>query len=124
VLQEADEFPGPSLVIAYSHCISHGYDLSCGLDHQKFAVESGYWPLYRFDPRHNPAFKLDSAKITRPVQDFLDIETRFKALKISNPEKAAAYAAALQEWVTARFARYQNMAECAKLDMTDEPTKA
>src|SRR6185503_7319723 len=50
-LIEAESYPGPSLVIAYSHCIAHGYDLACGLEHQKLAADSGYWPLYRFDPR-------------------------------------------------------------------------
>ena len=50
-LIEAESYPGPSLVIAYSHCIAHGYDLCHGLEHQKLATESGYWPLYRYDPR-------------------------------------------------------------------------
>ena len=48
---EAESYPGPSLIIAYSHCIAHGYDLACGLEHQKLAADSGYWPWYRFDPR-------------------------------------------------------------------------
>ena len=52
---EAEAYPGPSLIIAYSHCIAHGYDMAFGLEHQKLAADSGYWPLYRFDPRRADA---------------------------------------------------------------------
>ena len=52
-LIEAESYPGPSLIIGYSHCIAHGYDMALGLEHQKLAAESGYWPLYRFDPRRS-----------------------------------------------------------------------
>src|SRR5204863_2376338 len=63
--QEADAFPGTSLIIAYSQCIAHGYDMAYGIEQQKLAVETGYWPLYRYDPRRavngESAFKLDSS---------------------------------------------------------------
>ena len=68
---EAEAYPGPSLIIAYSHCIAHGYDLAHGCEQQKLAVDSGVWPLYRFDPRRvaagRPPLQLDSAapKIAR-----------------------------------------------------------
>ena len=84
VLQEAEAYDGPSLVIAYAHCIAHGYDLAHGLDHQKQAVASGYWPLYRYDPRRaehgeNP-FALDSRPPTLALAEFLATEDRFTTM--------------------------------------------
>lgn len=93
VLQEAAAYDGPSLVIAYAHCIAHGYDLAHGLDHQKQAVASGYWPLYRYDPRRaehgeNP-FALDSRSPTLALAEFLATEGRFtNILGSSIPAKA------------------------------------
>ncbi len=113
VLQEAENFSGPSLVIAYSHCVAHGFDLSCGLDHQKLAVETGSWLLYRYDPRRSPTLKLDSPKPKRPIEEALMAEARFKALKAENPERAAKLAALAQSFVDARYEKYARMAEAA-----------
>jgi pyruvate-ferredoxin/flavodoxin oxidoreductase len=110
VLQEAESYPGPSLVIAYSPCIAHGYNLGVGLDHQKLAVDTGYWLLYRNDPRKSPAFKLDCPAPKKPIQEFLDNETRFKQLKVENPARAEQLAKAAQEFVSARYEKYARLA--------------
>ncbi|TFG44878.1 MAG: pyruvate:ferredoxin (flavodoxin) oxidoreductase, partial [Candidatus Brocadiia bacterium] len=90
---EAESYPGPSLILAYSHCIAHGIDMTTGYDEQKKAVECGHWPLYRFDPRlcqqsKNP-LQLDSKAPTLNFETFAYGETRYKALKQSKPEVAA-----------------------------------
>ena len=114
-MNEAESFNGPSLIIAYSHCISHGYDIGkMGLEHQKMAVETGLWPLYRFDPRRaeqglNP-FQLDS-KPTRPVADFMATETRFKAVKQSNPEHYEELVKKAQAQIEQRFKLYERLAK-------------
>ncbi len=113
-LLEADAHPGPSLVIAYSHCIAHGYDLADGLDHQQMAVDCGAWPLYRFDPRRaamgeNP-LKMDSKAPKIPFQDYALKETRFRMLLRSNPERAQRLLADAQRSVQARFDVYQQLA--------------
>ena len=91
-LLEADAWPGPSLVIAYSTCIAHGIDMSKSMSHQKDAVRSGYWPLYRFQPSevdHGVPFKLDSKAPSIPVAEFVATETRFAILARTHPERAA-----------------------------------
>ncbi len=89
--QEAEQFEGPSLIIANSPCIEHGYDLSASLDHQALAVESGYWPLYRFDPRlvdqGKAALQLDSKRPTQPLADYLLKENRFRQVQRKDPER-------------------------------------
>jgi pyruvate-ferredoxin/flavodoxin oxidoreductase len=87
-LAEAEHYPGPALVIAYSHCIEHGIEMEQGMLHQKDAVDSGYWPLYRYDPDQEKPLRLDS-KRKRPVADFLAEENRFASLQRSRPETAA-----------------------------------
>ncbi len=110
VFEEAESYAGPSLIIAYSHCIAHGYALSRGIDQHRLAVESGIWPLYRFDPRRSaegkPALQLDSAAPKVRVGEYLRNELRFKM----KPEKVAAFEAAAQEQVEARLALYQKLA--------------
>ena len=112
---EAESFDGPSLIIAYSHCIAHGYDIGTqGLNHQKLAVETGLWPLYRFDPRRvaegkNP-FQLDS-KPTKPISEFMATETRFKMVKQMNPEHYEALVQKSQEQIDKRFKLYERMAK-------------
>ena len=100
-LVEAGSYPGPSLVIAYSHCIAHGFNLSHGMEQQKLAVDSGFWPLYRFDPRRDvgeeSALRLDAGEPKVPVSKFLLNEARFRMLQTSDPAQAAALAAATQE---------------------------
>ena len=115
VLNEAESFNGPSLIIAYSHCISHGYDIGKeGLEHQKLAVETGLWPLYRFDPRRaeqglNP-FQLDS-KITKPVSEFMALESRFKAVKQTNAPHYEELVLKAQKQIDQRFKLYERLAK-------------
>jgi pyruvate-ferredoxin/flavodoxin oxidoreductase len=119
---EAENYPGPSLVIAYAHCISHGFDLATGYQQQKKAVECGHWPLYRFDPRlteqgKNP-LQLDSKTPTLDPEEYFYSENRYRALKSSKPELAAKLMA-LAKKDTAR--RYALMEQLAKLSC--EPKK-
>ncbi len=86
-LWEAEHYPGPALVIAYSHCIEHGIEMEHGMLHQKDAVDTGYWPLYRYDPRQEKPLRLDS-KRKRPLGEFLAEENRFASLQRSRPETA------------------------------------
>jgi pyruvate-ferredoxin/flavodoxin oxidoreductase len=111
---EAEAYPGTSLIIAYSHCIAHGYNLSQGLDHQKIAVDSGYWPLLRFDPRRRASglqpLVLDSPAPKLPLSRLLDNEIRFRSLAATAPERARALAAQAQAETEARYARYKSLA--------------
>jgi pyruvate-ferredoxin/flavodoxin oxidoreductase len=114
VLAEAQAHPGPSLVIAYSTCIAHGIDMSTSMTHMKQGVESGYWPLYRFDPgataRGEHPFRLDSKRPTIPLREFAREEARFAILERSDPERAATLLAAAQDDVKARWHLYEQMA--------------
>ena len=111
---EAEAFDGPSIIIAYSHCIAHGINMSTALDNQKAAVDSGHWLLYRYNPDRlkegkNPLI-LDSKKPKIPVSQFLDMENRFRMLKKSHPALAEQYYAEIQKAVDARWAHYEYMA--------------
>ena len=89
---EADAWDGPSLIIAYSTCIAHGIDMATSMSHQKDAVKSGYWPLYRYKPtveEHEHPFQLDSAAPSIPLTDFALKEARFAMLARSDPERSA-----------------------------------
>lgn len=111
--QEANDYPGPALLIAYSNCIEHGYDLRYGPEQQRLAVDSGYWPLYRFDPRlteRNP-LQLDAAEVKIPLQEYLKRENRFKLLEKNNPERAQKLFARAQDTVNRRIAFYQRLAK-------------
>ncbi|UCH63145.1 MAG: pyruvate:ferredoxin (flavodoxin) oxidoreductase [Fidelibacterota bacterium] len=112
---EAESFPGPSLIIAYSHCIAHGIDMAKGLEQQALAVDSGYWPLYRYDPRRadegkNPLI-LDSKPPKIPFEEFAYRETRFKMLTKSNPERAKQLLAQAQAGIEQRWRFYENLAQ-------------
>ena len=112
--QEAESYPGPSLIIAYSHCIAHGYDMALGTEQQKLAVETGTWPLYRFDPRRSAAgenpFQLDSAPPKVPLKQYLLNEARFRMIEQQDPERFRTLAAAAQEHATRRFQVYEQFA--------------
>jgi pyruvate-ferredoxin/flavodoxin oxidoreductase len=114
-LAEADAYPGPSLVIAYSHCIAHGIEMKNGMDQHKLAVDTGYWPLYRYDPRHAAAgqhpFRLDSRAPKRPLSDFTSREARFAMLARAKPAEAAELAALAQHDVDERWHVYEQLAE-------------
>jgi len=112
-LLEADAWPGPSLVIAYSTCIAHGIDMSKSMSHQKDAVRSGYWPLYRFHPSEvedGQPFKLDSQRPSIPVSDFVAAETRFAILGRTDPERAAELADLAQADADERWRYYEQLA--------------
>jgi len=111
-LLEADAWPGPSLVIAYSTCIAHGIDMSKSMSHQKDAVRSGYWPLYRYQPSETDGqpFKLDSKPPSIPVADFAATETRFAILARTHPERARELAALAQADVDERWRYYTQLA--------------
>jgi pyruvate-ferredoxin/flavodoxin oxidoreductase len=111
---EADTYNGPSLIIAYSHCIAHGIDMTRGFENQKRAVQCGFWPLYRFNPDlfkegKNP-LQLDSKDATISFKDFASAEIRFRTLKQSNPERFAMLMEQAEKLVAQRFKLYQNLA--------------
>jgi pyruvate-ferredoxin/flavodoxin oxidoreductase len=113
---EAESYPGPSLIIAYSHCIAHGINLDAGVGmrQQKAAVESGQWLLYRYDPRRAAAgenpLQLDSQAAKTKVAEFLLSENRFKMLTKSKPEDAKRYFDQAQKDAEARWQLYSYMA--------------
>ena len=111
---EAEAHPGPSLIIAYSQCIAHGIDMAKGMHQQKLAVESGHWPLYRFNPKlenegKNP-FVLDSHDPKIPLQDYIYTEGRYRMLQRSDPESAKALLAHAQQSVNHRWRQYKQLA--------------
>ncbi|MCC7367886.1 MAG: pyruvate:ferredoxin (flavodoxin) oxidoreductase [Chloroflexi bacterium] len=114
-IREAEAYDGPSLIIAYSHCIAHGIDMAKGMEHQKLAVESGHWPLYRYDPRLHVEGKhplrLDSKEPTRPLSDYLYSEGRYRQLAQSDPEHAAELLDHAQQAVKARRKVYIQLLE-------------
>ncbi len=112
---EAEAYDGPSLIIAYSHCIAHGINMTKGLDQQKLAVESGYWPLFRFNPDNikdgkNP-LKLDSKPPKIKIEDYIYRETRYKMLTKSHPDTAKKLLKLAQDDVYSRWKIYEQMAE-------------
>jgi pyruvate-ferredoxin/flavodoxin oxidoreductase len=111
---EAAAHPGPSLIIAYSHCIAHGYDLSLALDQHKRAVATGYWPLYRFDPSkadgHRFPLQLDSKPPSQKLPEFAYNETRFRLLLQHAPERAKQLMDEAQADVYRRWALYEQLA--------------
>lgn len=111
---EAEAYDGPSLIIAYAHCINQGYDMAHGIDQQKAAVESGYWPIYRYDPRlakqgKNP-LQLDCKAPTLPLEKFEYNETRFTMLVHSNEEEAERLLRLSQEDVKSKWKILEQMA--------------
>ena len=111
---EAESFPGTSLIIAYSHCIAHGYNLANGLEQQKLAVDTGYWPIYRHDPRRRDSgltpLVLDSPAPKLPLSRFTENEIRYRFLEATNKERASALAHVAQEQLNARYDIYRRMA--------------
>ena len=110
-LNEAESYRGPSLVIAYSHCIAHGYNMKDALGQQKKAVETGYWPLFRFDPRRAAqgeiAMSLDSKAPKGALSDFAYGEARYKMLRKRDPARAKELMALAQGDVERRYASYE-----------------
>jgi pyruvate-ferredoxin/flavodoxin oxidoreductase len=114
-LREAESWHGPSIVIAYSHCIAHGIDMATAMSHQRDAVKSGYLTLYHYDPRlgmhgADQPLKLDSRKPTVPFEQFAMKEGRFAMLAQADPERAKALVKAAQADIDARWKLYEQVA--------------
>jgi len=111
---EAEAHPGPAIILAYSHCIAHGFDLSHGLDQQKAAVQSGSWPLMRYRPdavkRGEPGLHLDSKPPSIPLRDYIYNETRYTMLAQSQPERAKQLLELAQQDVRDRWKVYERLA--------------
>jgi len=134
--READEWDGPSLIIAYSTCIAHGIDMTTSMTHQKEAVKSGYWPLYRFKPsvdQHEHPFQLDSAAPSIPLRQFALQEARYAMLARSDPARSEGLLALAQAGIDERWHFYEQLVGVERsvphLDEPDElveidPTEA
>jgi pyruvate-ferredoxin/flavodoxin oxidoreductase len=113
-LREAEAYDGPSLVIAYGHCIAHGIDMRLGLRQQKLAADCGHWPLYRFRPagqgRAREEFVLDSAAPTIPLKAYAYNEVRYRMLSYSHPDEAEQLLELAQQDVNHRWRVYQDLA--------------
>ena len=112
---EAEAFDGPSIIIAYCHCIAHGINMTRGVDEQKKAVECGHWPLYRYNPAlaaqgKNP-LQLDSKAPSISFEDYAFGENRYRVLKKNNPKGAENLIKKANEWTARRFALYEQMAK-------------
>ena len=126
-LREAEAYPGPSLIIAYSHCIAHGIDMEQGMQQQKRAVDSGHWPLIRFNPvvrdEGGVPFTLDSLRPSLPLVDYRKHEGRYKLLARENPEEADRLAEIAQQAVHLRWDVYEKMAGRRAADFHADPRR-
>ena len=115
--QEAESYPGPSLIIAMSPCIAHGYDLRFGAEQQKRAVESGYWPVYRYDPRRldrgETPLVLESGPLKRPLADYVSQEARFRIVEQQDPPAFRELMATAERELHNRIALYEALAHLA-----------
>lgn len=121
---EADAHEGPSLIIAYSTCIAHGIDMETSMGHQRDAVRSGYWPLYRYRPSEDEEgqpFHLDYKEPSIPVADFVSSEVRFAVLQRSDPERARGLLGLLDEDVKERWRYYSQLAGVKRTVHEAEP---
>jgi pyruvate-ferredoxin/flavodoxin oxidoreductase len=127
-LQEAESYPGPSLILAYSHCIAHGINMTTAMSHQKDAVQCGFWPLYRYDPREahgeSQPFHLDSRKPKVPFKEFAMQEARFAMLARSNPERAEYLFALAQRDIDDQWHYYEQMAGVQRDIITEDSAEA
>jgi pyruvate-ferredoxin/flavodoxin oxidoreductase len=107
IILEAEAYPGPSLVIAYSHCIAHGIEMNKGAEEQDFAVKSGYWPLFHFNPLKpkGQRFVIDSKDPSLPLSDFMYHENRFKMIKAKDPDLAESFMTQAEEAKAKRWDR-------------------
>jgi pyruvate-ferredoxin/flavodoxin oxidoreductase len=112
--REAEAYPGPSLILAYSHCIAHGFDLRQGMKQQDLATASGHWPLFRFNPAMRTAgkrpFRLDSPRPTIPYKDYAYNELRYRTLANADPAAARELLAQAQQSVTEKYRQYEELA--------------
>ncbi len=111
---EAESYPGPSLIIAYSHCIAHGYDMAHGLDQQRLAVDAAVWPLFRFDPRRVaqglPPLVLDSGPPKVSAREYMNNETRFRMVEKMDPLRFRRLLGMAETRAAQRYAIYQQLA--------------
>ncbi|MFN6338481.1 MAG: pyruvate:ferredoxin (flavodoxin) oxidoreductase [Cyanobacteriota bacterium] len=119
---EAESYPGPSLILAYSHCIAHGIDMAKGMGQQKLAVESGRWLLYRYDPRRlergQSPLQIDSPRPSRGLAEVMATENRFRMLRYSDPERARSLEAQAQAQIERHWAIYQALAQACEPEET------
>jgi pyruvate-ferredoxin/flavodoxin oxidoreductase len=110
-IQEAEAYEGVSLIIAYSHCIEHGYDMGDGATHQQKAVDSGYWPLFRFNPNNEKGkrFKFDSKPGTIPLEDYIYSEARYTRVVRENPELGAKLLEGAKEDVAQKWEKLESV---------------
>jgi pyruvate-ferredoxin/flavodoxin oxidoreductase len=112
--REAETYTGPSLVLAYAHCIAHGIDMQQGLDQQSRAVHSGYWPLMRYNPElrgvAEPPLTLDSVRPSMPFRAYAERELRYRMLLLSDPTRGEALLRAAQEAVDRKWKHYEDLA--------------
>ncbi len=118
---EAEAYDGPSIIMAYSHCIAHGYDMGDGMQQQKKAVESAYWLLYRYNPeletKGKSPLQLDSKVPNRHISEFMYNENRFKILQKTNPERAEQLLNRAEEDAKNKYAYYSKIASIKKEDL-------
>lgn len=124
---EAEAYDGPSIIIAYSHCIAHGINMAKGMTNQKVAVETGYWPLFRYNPAlghegKNP-FKLDSKAPKLPLREFTSLEVRFSSLHKMYPERAKELMALAESDVKVRWEIYEQLAKAGDEAVKKEETE-
>src|SRR6185312_13512394 len=112
---EAESYPGPSLIIAYSHCIAHGYDMAKGPEQQRRAVDSGLWPLYRYDPRRvdrgEPPMQLDSGPPKLGAGEYMREEARFRITEHQDPERYRRLVKQAEATAAQRYAMYEQMSK-------------
>jgi pyruvate-ferredoxin/flavodoxin oxidoreductase len=126
--QEAESYDGPSLIIAYSHCIAHGYDMRFGLEQQKLAVASGVWPLYRFDPRRaragEPPLSIDVLPGKKSVEEYMRNEARFRMVEKIDAERFRRLAKSARNQSAQRVALYEQLSHISLPRETERPTVA
>ena len=124
---EAEAYDGPSLIVAYSHCIAHGYDMAQGAAQQKRAVDSGVWPLYRFDParlyRGEPPLHLDYGPPKGKVADYMGNESRFRMIERADPARYKKFVSDSEEAARRRYLVYQQLAGISVPPAATEPAE-
>ncbi len=126
--REAEAYEGPSLILAYSHCIAHGFDLRYGMKQQDLAVASGYWPLFRYDPAMRQVgespFRLDSPRPTIPFKDYAYNELRYHALALTRPAEAEALLKQAQADIREKYRTYEEFASLGRGPTSAQVTTA
>jgi pyruvate-ferredoxin/flavodoxin oxidoreductase len=111
---EAEAYNGPSLIIAYSHCIAHGIDMRKGLEQQKLGVQSGHWPLYRYNPllaaQGKQPLTIDSKAPSIPLEQYIYNETRYRMLRQADEERAETLLQQAKQTIKSRWEHYQELA--------------